>query len=56
MPDCRVTSEKVPLPLFLNSCTNPGGSPRGPQFTAIPFQVQSGFSPGRGSFSSVVLR
>ena len=32
------------------------GSPRGPQFTGTFFQRQSLFSPGFGSFSSVVFR
>ena len=55
-PEALLTSVNVPSPLLWKSRANPVGRPRGPQFTGTPFQRQSGFSPGLGSFSSVVSR
>src|SRR5437667_12560149 len=55
-PDFRLTSVNVPSPLLRNNWTNPGGRPRGPQFTGTPFQLQSALAPGLGSFSRVVSR
>ena len=49
MPAGTETSVNVPSPLLRYRLTEPGGRPRGPQFTGIPFHVQLALPPGGGT-------